>query len=82
MNANMYCDILKQSMIPSLRRLSCRVAESQQKNRQSCMSVESQRKYRQSCMSIVTSEAQTVVCLYVQAQFKAQSVTRASHRVH
>ncbi len=24
MNANMYCDILKQSMIPSLRRLSCR----------------------------------------------------------
>ncbi len=79
MNANMYCDMLKQSIIPSLR---SRVAESQQKNRQSCMSVESQRKYRQSCMSIVTSEAQTVVCLYVQAQFKAQSVTRASHRVH
>ncbi len=25
MNANMYCDILKQSMIPSLRRLGCRV---------------------------------------------------------
>ncbi len=24
MNANMYCDILKQSMIPSLRRLGCR----------------------------------------------------------
>ncbi len=24
MNANMYCDILKQSMIPSLRRLVCR----------------------------------------------------------
>ncbi len=23
MNANMYCDILKQSMIPSLRRLGC-----------------------------------------------------------
>ncbi len=25
MNANMYCVILKQSMIPSLQRLSCRV---------------------------------------------------------
>ncbi len=25
MNANMYCDILKQSMIPSLRRLGCRI---------------------------------------------------------
>ncbi len=24
MKANMYCDILKQSMIPSLRRLGCR----------------------------------------------------------
>lgn len=24
MNANMYCEILKQSMIPSLRRLGCR----------------------------------------------------------
>ncbi len=24
MNANMYCDILKQSMIPSLQRLGCR----------------------------------------------------------
>ncbi len=24
MTANMYCDILKQSMIPSLRRLGCR----------------------------------------------------------
>ncbi len=24
MNANMYCDILKQSMIPSLRRMGCR----------------------------------------------------------
>ncbi len=26
MNANMYCDILKQSMIPSIRRLGCRAA--------------------------------------------------------
>ncbi len=42
MNANMYCDILKQSMIPSLRRLGRRAVL--QHNNDQCLAKEAEAK--------------------------------------
>ncbi len=39
MNANMYCDILKQSMIPSLRRLGHRAVFKVKKSKSALLSI-------------------------------------------
>ncbi len=42
MNANMYCDILKQSMIPSLQRLGCKAVFHHDNNH--CLAIEAEGK--------------------------------------